>query len=364
MNFETRNNSKNPFGTDGSKNSNNGSVENLSVDSAENIGIDSAENLCVDSTENIGIDSAENLCVDSVESLNSPRASCSYKAPNPFSSSADESSKEVAFEAVHLSFSYPDSEPILKNISLKIYKGEFTVIAGLNGSGKSTFAYHLNGLLLPTSGKMMVFGKETSKKSNLSEIRRKVGIVFQNPYLQFVGSTVEEDIAFGPENLGLNRNEIKNRVSQVLETFHLKSLANQDPASLSGGEAQAVAIAGTVAMDPECIILDEVASMLDMAAEKRVFNMIDQLQKRGKTLVYISHNPQDLIKADRIIVFDKGEIAFDGNLSQYIDSEKYPLPDLIDLFKKLRDGGIPVSEVVPNPEKAASEILKLISKTD
>lgn len=309
-------------------------------------------------------DSAESLNPGSNESLNPSQAECFNEDSNCVSSSADESSKEIAFEAVRLSFSYPDSEPILKKISLKIYKGDFTIIAGLNGSGKSTFAYHLNGLLLPTSGKMMVFGKETNKKSNISEIRRKVGIVFQNPFLQFVGSTVEEDIAFGPENLGLNREEIRNRVSQILETFHLKSLANQDPASLSGGEAQAVAIAGAVAMDPECIILDEVASMLDMAAKERVFNMIDQLQKRGKTLVYISHNPQDLIKADRIIIFDKGEISFDGNLSQYIDSGKYPLPDLIDLFKKLRDGGINVSEVVPDSEKAASELLKLIPKTD
>lgn len=268
--------------------------------------------------------------------------------------------REVVFEATDLSFAYPGGSPILKNINLKIYKGDFTIIVGLNGSGKSTFAYHLNGLYRPTSGKMTVFGKDTRERKNVSLIHREVGIVFQNPYTQFVGNTVEEDIAFGPENLGLDREEIKKRVSNVLEAVHLKDLAYQDPSTLSGGEAQAAAIAGVLAMDPECIVLDEVTSMLDIAAEDRILNLIDGLRERGKTLVYISHNPKDLLKADRIIVFEKGEISFDGDLRGYIASGKYRLPDMVELLKHLRENGMDISETISDPKEAADEILKQI----
>lgn len=273
-----------------------------------------------------------------------------------------ESAREIVFEAVNLSFAYPGNAPILKNINLKIYKGDFTIIVGLNGSGKSTFASHLNGLLRPTSGYMKVFGKDTKSKSNHSAIHRKVGIVFQNPYLQFVGNTVEEDIAFGPENLGLSREEIKKRVETVLDAVHLRALANQDPSSLSGGEAQAAAIAGVLAMDPECIVLDEITSMLDVAAEERILKMIDELRERGKTLVYISHNPKDLLKADRIIVFDQGEISFDGDIHQYIESGKYRLPEMVEMLKHLRENGLEISETIADPAEAAAEILKLFEK--
>ncbi|MDR2945085.1 MAG: ATP-binding cassette domain-containing protein [Methanosarcinales archaeon] len=268
--------------------------------------------------------------------------------------------RSVLFEAADLSFSYPGGSPVLKNINLKIYKGDFTIIVGLNGSGKSTFAYHLNGLYRPTSGKMTVLGKDTKERKHLSQIRREVGIVFQNPYTQFVGNTVEEDIAFGPENLGLSREEIKKRVSAVLKAVSLEDRAYQDPSSLSGGEAQATAIAGVLAMDPECIVLDEVTSMLDIEAEDRVLDLIDGLRARGKTLVYISHNPKDLLKADRIIVFDKGEISFDGGLCGYIASGKYRLPDMIELLRHLRENGMDISETISDPKEAADEILKQI----
>ncbi len=270
--------------------------------------------------------------------------------------SSDE--RDIVFEAADLSFAYPGGSPILKNINLKIYKGDFTIIVGLNGSGKSTFAYHLNGLYRPTSGKMTVFGKDTRERKHVSQIHREVGIVFQNPYTQFVGNTVEEDVAFGPENLGLDREEIKKRVSNVLEAVHLKDLAYQDPSTLSGGEAQAAAIAGVLAMDPDCIVLDEVTSMLDMAAEDRILSLIDGLRERGKTVVYISHNPKDLLKADRIIVFDKGEISFDGDLTGYIASGKYRLPDMVELLKYLRENGMDISETISDPKEAADEILK------
>ena len=269
----------------------------------------------------------------------------------------EEGSSDVAFEAVNLSFEYPGSDLILKNISLKIYKGEFTIIAGLNGSGKSTFAYHLNGLLRPTSGRMLVWGKDTRFNKHIPEIHRKVGIVFQNPYTQFVGNTVEEDIAFGPENLGLGRKEIRERVDAAMDAVHIRDLAFQDPSSLSGGEAQAAAIAGVLAMDPECIVFDEVTSMLDYAAEDRVSAIVNDLRERGKTIVCITHEPKELLKADRIIVFEKGEVVFDGGVAAYVSSEKYRLPDVVKLMKRLHEEGCDVSELVSNPEQAAEEII-------
>ena len=275
----------------------------------------------------------------------------------------EKTEKEIAFEASNLTFAYPGSAPSLKNINLKIYKGDYTILVGLNGSGKSTFAYHLNGLLLPTEGTMTVFGKKTWERKNTSKIHREVGIVFQNPYTQFVGNTVEEDIAFGPENLGLEREKIKSRVQMILDALNLKELAHQDPSTLSGGEAQAAAIAGVLAMDPECIVLDEVTSMLDFAAESRILKLIDDVRERGKTVVYISHNPKDLMKADRIIVFDKGEISFEGDLIEYIHSGKYRLPDITEMIKYLRNAGAKIEETVSDPQIAADEILKYFKET-
>ena len=267
-----------------------------------------------------------------------------------------------AFEAVNLSFAYPGSSPVLKDINLKIRKGEFTILLGLNGSGKSTFAYHLNGLLRPTSGQMLVFGKDTQQRKYSSQIHREVGIVFQNPYTQFVSNTVEEDIAFGPENLGLPREEIQKRVDDVLDTLLLRDLAYQDPSSLSGGEAQAAAIGGVLAMDPDCIVFDEITSMLDYASEGRIFQIVDALRERGKTIIYITHEPKNLFKANHVIVFDKGEISFDGNVKEYISSGKFRLPDVIELMKYLRDEGYEVSETVADPKEAAEEIIKAIQK--
>ncbi|WNY25314.1 ATP-binding cassette domain-containing protein [Methanolapillus millepedarum] len=269
--------------------------------------------------------------------------------------------KEVAIEAVNLSFKYPDGTLVLDNINLKIYKGEFTIIAGLNGSGKSTFALHLNGLLKPTSGKLLVFGMDTKKRQNSSAVHKKVGIVFQNPYTQFVGNSVEEDVAFGPENLNVPRDEIKQRVSDALSAVRLTNLSAQDPSSLSGGEAQAVAIAGILAMETDCVVFDEITSMLDHKATERVLNIMEELKNKKKTVIYISHEPKDVLKADRIIVLDKGKVTFDGKTNEYIRSEKYPLPDLIHFMKLLKDGGYDVSEMVSTPEEAVEEVRKFIA---
>ncbi|MCL2862481.1 MAG: ATP-binding cassette domain-containing protein [Methanimicrococcus sp.] len=273
--------------------------------------------------------------------------------------SGEDSSKssDIVFEAVDLSFSYPGGETVLKKINLKIYKGEYTIIAGLNGSGKSTFAYHLNALLRPTSGTMRVYGMDTKLNKHIPQIHRRVGIVFQNPYVQFVGNTVEEDIAFGPENLGLSRKEIRERVDNAMDAVRVRDLAFQDPSSLSGGEAQAAAIAGVLAMDPDCIVFDEVVSMLDYAAEERVTKIVDELRERGKTIVCITHEPKELLKADRVIFFEKGEVVFNGSAADYISSGKYRLPDIVKLMKRLREEGFDISESVWSPDKAADEII-------
>ncbi|WP_338097456.1 ATP-binding cassette domain-containing protein [Methanolapillus ohkumae] len=279
----------------------------------------------------------------------------------PVSENAEQT-KEIAFEAVNLSFQYPDGTVILKNIDLKIYKGEFTIIAGPNGSGKSTFALHLNGLLKPTSGKLLVFGKDTKKHKNVSAIHKEVGIVFQNPYTQFVGNTVSEDVAFGPENLGFSRGEIKTRVDAALSAVRMTDLSAKDPSSLSGGEAQAAAIAGILAMGTECIVFDEITSMLDHNATGRVLNLIQELRERKKTVIYISHEPKDILSADRIIVLDKGSVTFDGKTECYLKSGIYPLPDLVQLMKLLQETGADVSEAVASPQEAADEIRKWMDK--
>ncbi|MDV0446287.1 Energy-coupling factor transporter ATP-binding protein EcfA1 [Methanosarcinaceae archaeon Ag5] len=270
------------------------------------------------------------------------------------------SGKEIAIEAIDLSFKYPDGTVVLDRINLKIYKGDFTIIAGLNGSGKSTFALHLNGLLKPTSGKLLVDGLDTRKRRNSAAVHKKVGIVFQNPYTQFVGNSVEEDVAFGPENMGVARDEIKKRVSDALSAVHLMNLSAQDPSSLSGGEAQAAAIAGILAMETDCVVFDEITSMLDHKATERVLNIMEELKNQKKTVIYISHEPKDVLKADRIIVLDQGKVTFDGKTDEYVRSDKYPLPDLIGLMKLLKDDGYDVSELVSSPEEVAEEIKKLL----
>jgi len=204
---------------------------------------------------------------------------------------------------------------------------------------------------------MRVYGMDTKLNKHIPQIHRRVGIVFQNPYVQFVGNTVEEDIAFGPENLGLSRKEIRERVDNAMDAVRVRALAFQDPSSLSGGEAQAAAIAGVLAMDPDCIVFDEVVSMLDYAAEERVTKIMDELRERGKTIVCITHEPKELLKADRVIFFEKGEVAFNGSAADYISSGKYRLPDIVKLMKRLREEGFDISESVWSPDKAADEII-------
>lgn len=215
----------------------------------------------------------------------------------------------------NVSFSYNQEKPIklaLNKVSLKIEKGEWWSVIGSNGSGKSTLARHLNGLLFPTSGKVITDGLDTAVPENLRAIRRKVGIVFQNPDNQIIGNTVEEDVAFAPENLGLPPTEIRERITECLAMVGLSGFEKADPNNLSGGQKQRVAIAGALAMKPEALILDEATAMLDPEGCAEVFKVLHRLHNQGMTIMMITHNMSEVVYSDKVAVLRKGELMSVG----------------------------------------------------
>ncbi len=201
----------------------------------------------------------------------------------------------------------------LSDINLQIEKGQFVVVLGRNGSGKSTLSRLMNALMLPSMGVVLVKGMDTKDEKNLWEIRRTAGMVFQNPDNQIVGTIVEEDVAFGPENLGLPPAEIRNRVADALEAVGISEFKEHAPHLLSGGQKQRIAIAGILAMKPECIILDEATSMLDPVGRKEVMNVLKKLNRtEGITIIHITHHMDEAAAADRVVVINKGHIELDG----------------------------------------------------
>lgn len=201
----------------------------------------------------------------------------------------------------------------LDGVSLDIKQGEFVAIIGANGSGKSTLARHLNALLLPTEGEVLVDGLDTADEDKMWNIRQKVGMVFQNPDNQIVAAIVEEDVAFGPENIGVPGPEIRSRVEKALAAVGMTEYAKQAPHRLSGGQKQRVAIAGIMALEPECIVLDEPTAMLDPQGRKEIVATVRKLNKeKGMTIVYISHYMVEALAADRVVVMEKGHIRFSG----------------------------------------------------
>lgn len=200
----------------------------------------------------------------------------------------------------------------LNKVSLHIRKGEWWSVIGSNGSGKSTLARHLNGLLFPTEGKVFTDGMDTSDFENLRKIRHKVGIVFQNPDNQIIGNTVEEDIAFAPENSGIPSAEIRRRITESLNLVGLSGFEKADPNSLSGGQKQRIAIAGALAMYPEALILDEATSMLDPKGCDEVFKVLHKLHAEGMTILMITHNMSEVIYSDKVAVLRKGELMTVG----------------------------------------------------
>ncbi|MEZ3421451.1 MAG: energy-coupling factor transporter ATPase [Eubacterium sp.] len=223
----------------------------------------------------------------------------------------------IRFDHVDFSYFSEDDEnnevsaDIIKNLNLTIEKGSFVAVLGHNGSGKSTIAKLINGILVPQSGTVTVNGISTSSEENIFEIRKNVGMVFQNPDNQIVASVVEEDVAFGVENLGIPSDECRRRVDEALKTVGMYELRKKAPHKLSGGQKQRVAIAGILAMKPQCIVLDEPTAMLDPSGRREVMETIKMLNSEGITIVLITHYMDEAVEADRVIVIDSGEIQAD-----------------------------------------------------
>ncbi|MBO5364404.1 MAG: energy-coupling factor transporter ATPase [Clostridia bacterium] len=225
---------------------------------------------------------------------------------------------ETVIKIENLRFSYPSEEtgeevPVLRGITMEVKRGEFLAVLGHNGSGKSTLAKHLNAILTPTEGRVLVEGMDTADENLLYEIRQKVGMVFQNPDNQMVANIVEEDVAFAPENLGVPPAEIRQRVDEALSAVNMVAFRDHAPHMLSGGQKQRIAIAGVLAMRPDILVLDEPTAMLDPAGRKEILATIRELkEKHGMTVVLITHYMDEAVLADRVIVVDRGVIAMEG----------------------------------------------------
>lgn len=277
-------------------------------------------------------------------------------------------------EDLHFSFIEENPETgekrydeILKGISLDIKKGSFTAILGHNGSGKSTLAKHFNAILTPTSGKVYVNGMDTTDSSRLFNIRASAGMVFQNPDNQIVAAVVEDDVAFAPENLGIEPSEIRRRVNESLEITDMTEYAKAEPSHLSGGQKQRVAIAGVLAMNPECIILDEPTAMLDPKGRAEVIRTIRRLNREnGITIVLITHYMDEAAAADRVIVTDGGRIVFDDTprrvFSHTEELKKLGLdvPQVTQLAHILRKSGFDIREDVLTVDECAEEIARFL----
>ena len=260
----------------------------------------------------------------------------------------------VMIETKELTYTYPAPEgetnpPALRGVSVTIEKGSFTVVLGHNGSGKSTFAKHLSAVLLPCGGAVYVEGMDTRDERMLLEIRRRTGMVFQNPDNQIVANVVEEDVAFGPENLGVPTAEIRRRVDDALAAVGMEQFARHAPHLLSGGQKQRIAIAGILAMEPECIVLDEATAMLDPAGRREVIDTVRRLNReRGITVVLITHHMAEAESADRVIVMNDGQVAMDGaphDVFAQVDRLHelgLAAPDTVELLHLQREAGMDV----------------------
>lgn len=268
----------------------------------------------------------------------------------------------------NLSYSYPSQEnedciPVFHDLSLTVEKGSFVAVLGANGCGKSTLAKHFNAILLPTGGKVYVSGIDTSNEDRLMLVRRTVGMVFQNPDNQIVSNVVEEDVAFGPENLGVASPEIRSRVDKALHQVGMYEYREHSPSLLSGGQKQRIAIAGVIAMEPRCIVLDEPTAMLDPRGRQEVMQTIEQLNKeKGITVVLITHHMDEAARCQRVVVLDKGRIAADGapgevfSQVELLHSIGLAAPDTVELCWELNKRGwdLPLDKL--DPEECAQAL--------
>ena len=254
---------------------------------------------------------------------------------------------DIVLDNCFYSYSNSLEEKVFSGVSLRVEAGSFISVIGPNGSGKSTLAKLLNGLYIPSSGIVEVDGLSTREKKNIPQIRRKVALLFQNPDNQIVGDTVEDDTAFGPENLGLDRDEITKRVEDSLSKVGLLEKRKMSPNTLSGGEKARLGIAGVLALNPEVLVLDEATAMLDPEGRKEVMAILQDLWKyQGKTIILITHHPEETIYGERIVVLDKGEIKLDGSVAEvYRKSETLKklgleLPPYVELSLLLKEKGV------------------------
>ena len=279
----------------------------------------------------------------------------------------------LMFDIHHMAHAYVDEEGntgyAIRDVSVQIKRGEFVAVIGTNGSGKSTFAKHLNALLLPTEGDVLVDGISVRDEARVWDIRSRVGMVFQNPDNQIVAAVVEEDVAFGPENLGVPREQLQERVDAALAAVDMTAYRKHAPHMLSGGQKQRVAIAGVLAMQPECIVLDEPTAMLDPRGREEVMHTVQALHdKRGMTVVYITHFMEEAAQADRILVMIKGELVMDGTPREvFADVDRLKelgldVPVASEVAHDLRAAGIPLREDVITDEELGEALCQYNSK--
>ncbi len=277
-------------------------------------------------------------------------------------------------KAENLTFAYPAEEGqtprnALDGVDLSIEKGSFVVVLGHNGSGKSTLAKHMNAVLLPGGGKVYVDGMDTADEDLLIEVRRRVGMVFQNPDNQIVANVVEEDVAFGPENLGVPTDEIRARVDAALAAVGMEDFMLHAPHHLSGGQKQRVAIAGVIAMEPKCIVLDESTAMLDPLGRKEVLDTVRRLNReKGITIVLITHHMDEAAMADRVVVMDDGHVVMDGTPGEVLTRKEeleaigLAVPHTVELLYGLRADGFDVPLNALSVDECADAIFEALHK--
>lgn len=277
------------------------------------------------------------------------------------------STQDIMIQTEHMSHTYQDESGnvvyALDDVSLAIRKGEFVSIIGTNGSGKSTLAKHFNVLLTPSKGAVTVLGMDTKDPNNLWDIRQHVGMVFQNPDNQIVAAVVEEDVAFGPENLGEEPSEIRRRVDEALASVNMTDYALHSPGLLSGGQKQRIAIAGVLAMKPDCIVLDEPTAMLDPVGRKEVLETVHRLNKEeGITIVYITHFMEEAVTSDRVVVMKNGKLLHDGTPREIFSQVPMlkelglDVPVAAEVAAKLRLDGVSLSNEIITEEELGDQL--------
>lgn len=282
---------------------------------------------------------------------------------------------EKMVRAKNVSYAYPvyDDEgnitsqfEALKKVNVNIRQGEWVAVLGHNGSGKSTFARHINALLYPTEGTLWVKGIDTKEEDRLWDIRQNAGMIFQNPDNQIIASVVEEDVAFGPENLGMNPDQIRKNVDDSLKAVNMSKYKTHSPNKLSGGQKQRIAIAGVLAMKPKCIVLDEPTAMLDPSGRREVVNTLEWLNKEeGITVIHITHYMEEAVRADRVVVIDHGEVVMEGTPKQVfaqvetMKSLGLDVPQMTELAYQLRKDGYDIPQDIMTVEEMVEAICRL-----